>query len=152
MFFRGIHSLNLDVKGRLALPKRYRDAIAEESESQLIITIDWHSPCLLIYSLPEWEMIERKLMSLPNVDTHTRQVQRLLLGHASEVDMDAQGRVLVPALLRPHAGLEKQAILLGQGNKFELWSQQTWDAQRQDMLEQVQQVDAHNGALANLSL
>lgn len=152
MFFRGINAVNLDEKGRFAIPKRYREPLAEESEKQLIATIDWHSPCLLIYALTEWEMIERKLMSLPNVDAHTRLVQRTLLGYASEMEMDAQGRVLLPPLLREHAGLDKQAILLGQGNKFELWSQTVWDAQRDAMLTEVKNIDVSAGALANLSL
>ncbi|WP_178863192.1 division/cell wall cluster transcriptional repressor MraZ [Thiomicrorhabdus cannonii] len=135
LFFRGINSINLDVKGRLAIPKRYRESIADASDNQLVATIDLHSPCLLIYTLDEWEVIERNLMSLPNVDPQARLYQRLLLGHASEMEMDSQGRVLLPSLLRDHAKLDKNAILLGQGNKFELWSQEAWDAQRPDMLD-----------------
>lgn len=143
--------MNLDDKGRFAIPKRYRESIADASDNQLIVTIDLHSPCLLIYTQDEWEVIERKLMSLPNVDPQARLYQRLLLGHATEVEMDAQGRMLLPGLLRDHAKLDKQAILLGQGNKFELWSQEAWDADRPDMLQQVQQSDV-SGSLAMLSL
>lgn len=141
----------MDVKGRLAIPKRYRDAISESCENQLVATIDIHSPCLLIYTLDEWEIIERKLMSLPNVDPKTREYQRLLLGHASEMEMDAQGRVLLPSLLRDHAGLEKEVILLGQGNKFELWSQAVWDVNRPEMLASASRGEV-SSALANLSL
>lgn len=151
LFFRGINSINMDVKGRLAIPKRYRESISEASENQLIATIDIHSPCLLIYTLDEWEIIERKLMSLPNVDPKTREYQRLLLGHASEMEMDGQGRVLLPSLLRNHAGLEKEAILLGQGNKFELWSQQAWDASRPEMLTSASSGEVSE-SLASLSL
>lgn len=135
LFFRGINSINLDVKGRMAIPKRYRESIAEASDNQLVATIDVHSPCLLIYTLDEWEVIERKLMSLPNADQQTRLYQRLLLGHATEMEMDSQGRVLLPGLLREHAKLDKNAILLGQGNKFELWAQEAWDSQRPEMLD-----------------
>lgn len=141
----------MDAKGRLAIPKRYREAISEASDNQLIATIDIHSPCLLVYTLDEWEVIERKLMSLPNVDPKTREYQRLLLGHASEMEMDAQGRVLLPSLLREHATLDKELILLGQGNKFELWSQQTWEASRPDMLASASLGDVSE-SLANLSL
>lgn len=151
LFFRGINAINLDEKGRFAIPKRYRDSIAEASDNHLIATIDLHSPCLLIYTQDEWEVIERKLMSLPNVDPQARMVQRLLLGHASEIDLDGQGRILLPSLLREHAQLDKQAILLGQGNKFELWSQTAWEHNRPDMLTRVQELDGQ-GALANLSL
>lgn len=151
LFFRGINSINMDVKGRLAIPKRYRESIDEASESQLIATIDLHSPCLLIYTRDEWEMIERKLMSLPNMDPKARLVQRLLLGHASELEMDSQGRVLLPSLLREHANLEKNIILLGQGNKFELWSQEAWESSRPEMLDSAS-LGEMTGSLANLSL
>lgn len=151
LFFRGINSINIDAKGRLAIPKRYRESISEASENQLIATIDLHSPCLLVYTLDEWEVIERKLMSLPNVDPQARLYQRLLLGHASEMEMDSQGRVLLPSLLREHAKLEKAAILLGQGNKFELWSQEAWDASRPEMLDTALSNEISE-SLASLSL
>ncbi|MEA3404431.1 MAG: division/cell wall cluster transcriptional repressor MraZ [Pseudomonadota bacterium] len=151
LFFRGINSINIDAKGRMAVPKRYRDAISEASDNQLVATIDLHSPCLLIYTLDEWEVIERKLMSLPNIDPQARMYQRLLIGQASEMEMDAQGRVLLPSQLREHAQLEKPAVLLGQGNKFELWSQQAWDASRPEMLDTVLNGEVSE-SLASLSL
>ncbi len=151
LFFRGINSINIDAKGRMAIPKRYRDAISEASDNQLVATIDLHSPCLLIYTLDEWEVIERKLMSLPNIDPQARMYQRLLIGQASEMEMDAQGRVLLPSQLREHAQLEKPAVLLGQGNKFELWSQEAWDASRPEMLDTVVKGEVSE-SLASLSL
>lgn len=151
LFFRGINSISLDEKGRFAIPKRYRESIADASENQMIATIDLHSACLLIYTQNEWETIERKLMALPNMDPQARLVQRMLLGYASEMEMDGQGRILLPTLLREHAKLGKQAILLGQGNKFELWSQEAWDQDRPDMLGQVQDLDV-SGSLSTLSL
>lgn len=141
----------MDAKGRMAIPKRYRESIEEVSDRQLIATIDLYSPCLLIYTKNEWEVIERKLMSLPNMDPQARLVQRLLLGHATELEMDSQGRVLLPSLLRDHAKLEKNLILLGQGNKFELWSQSAWESSRPKMLGSVSSEDM-TVSLANLSL
>jgi len=151
LFFRGINSINIDAKGRMAVPKRYRDAISEASDNQLVATIDLHSPCLLIYTLDEWEIIERKLMSLPNVNPQARLYQRLLIGQACEMEMDSQGRVLLPSQLREHAKLDKPAILLGQGNKFELWSQEAWDASRPEMLDSVLNGEISE-SLASLSL
>ena len=151
LFFRGINSINLDVKGRMAIPKKYREGISDASDNQLVATIDLHSPCLLIYTLDEWEVIERKLMALPNVDPQARLYQRLLLGHASEMEVDSQGRILIPSLLREHAKIDKPAILLGQGNKFELWSQEAWDASRPEMLESVVSSEVSE-SLASLSL
>ncbi|WP_248851063.1 division/cell wall cluster transcriptional repressor MraZ [Thiomicrospira microaerophila] len=133
------------------MPKRYRESIADACDNNLVATIDLHSPCLLIYTQDEWEVIERKLMALPNMDPNARLVQRMLLGYASEIEMDSQGRLLLPSLLREHAKLDKQALLLGQGNKFELWSQDAWDQQRPEMLTQVQTLEV-SGSLSSLSL
>jgi len=135
----------------MAIPKKYRESISVSSSNQLVATIDLHSPCLLIYTLDEWELIEQKLMAMPNVDPQARLYQRLLLGHASEMEVDSQGRILLPSLLREHANLGKPAILLGQGNKFELWSQEEWDANRPEMLQSVS-ASGVSEALANLSL
>ncbi|MGM0541450.1 MAG: division/cell wall cluster transcriptional repressor MraZ [Pseudomonadota bacterium] len=151
LFFRGINSVNIDIKGRMAVPKKYREAISEASDNQLIATIDLHSPCILIYTLDEWEVIERKLMALPNVNPQNRLYQRLLLGHATEMEIDSQGRILLPSLLREHAKLDKPAILLGQGNKFELWSQEAWDASCPEMLETAM-TNEISESLASLSL
>jgi len=151
LFFRGINSVNLDTKGRMAIPKKYREGISDASDNQLVATIDLHSPCLLIYTLDEWEIIERKLVAMPNMDPQARLVQRLLLGHASEMEIDSQGRILLPSLLREHAKIDKPAILLGQGNKFELWSQEAWDASRPEMLDAAMSDDL-SASLASLSL
>ncbi|MFV2056722.1 MAG: division/cell wall cluster transcriptional repressor MraZ, partial [Thiohalomonadales bacterium] len=92
----------------------------------LIITVD-HSQCLLIYPLPDWEVVEQKLAKLSSFNKHSRRLQRLLLGHATDVDMDSSGRLLVPPPLRKYASIEKQVVLTGQGNKFELWDEKKWN-------------------------
>lgn len=127
--FRGISQINLDAKGRIAMPARYRDALLESGANRLITTID-SDGCLLIYPPAEWDRIEQGLMKLPSLQPQVRRLQRLLLGHATECEMDAQGRMLLPAPLREFAGLEKHAVLVGQGNKFELWNESTWNQQR----------------------
>ncbi len=135
--FRGVNSLNLDAKGRLAVPTRYREELRGSCDSQLVVTIDYQEPCLLIYPAPEWQEIERKLMRLPSFNKGARRVQRLLVGHATDVDMDAQGRILLPPPLREFAGLNKQSVLIGQGNKFELWSEDSWNGRRDSWLEET---------------
>lgn len=117
--------VNLDSKGRLAVPTRYRELLNEESQGQMVCTIDLHQPCLLLYPLPEWEIIEQKLSRLSSMNPAERRVQRLLLGHASECQMDSAGRLLLANTLRQHAGLTKEVMLVGQFNKFELWDEQT---------------------------
>ncbi|MBD1226582.1 MULTISPECIES: division/cell wall cluster transcriptional repressor MraZ [Xenorhabdus] len=130
--FRGATLVNLDSKGRLTVPARYREMLNEVSTGQMVCTIDLHQPCLLLYTLPEWEIIEKKLSRLSSMNPAERRVQRLLLGHASECQMDSAGRLLLASTLRQHAGLTKEVMLVGQFNKFELWDEQVWYQQVQD--------------------
>ncbi|MEW8042771.1 MAG: division/cell wall cluster transcriptional repressor MraZ [gamma proteobacterium symbiont of Phacoides pectinatus] len=127
--FRGVTNINLDAKGRLAIPTRYRDELRDCCGSELVITADTDRS-LLIYPLPEWHQIERKLMRLPTFNKTARQLQRLLVGYATEVEVDAQGRVLLPAPLREFARLDKHVVLVGQGTKFELWDADRWNEQQ----------------------
>ena len=143
--FRGATLVNLDSKGRLAVPVRYRATLIEESQGQMVCTIDLHQPCLLLYTLPQWEIIEQKLSRLSSMNPVERRVQRLLLGHASECQMDSAGRLLLAGTLRQHASLTKEVMLVGQFNKFELWDEQTWYQQvRED-------IDAEQAAQEPLS-
>ncbi|EKF66317.1 protein MraZ [Serratia plymuthica A30] len=130
--------VNLDSKGRLAVPTRYRDLLNEQSQGQMVCTIDLHQSCLLLYPLPEWEIIEQKLSRLSSMNPAERRVQRLLLGHASECQMDSAGRLLLATTLRQHAGLTKEVMLVGQFNKFELWDEQTWYQQVKDDIDAEQ--------------
>lgn len=136
--FRGATMVNLDSKGRLAVPTRYRDLLNEESQGQMVCTIDLHQSCLLLYPLPQWEIIEQKLSRLSSMNPAERRVQRLLLGHASECQMDNAGRLLLANTLRQHAGLTKEVMLVGQFNKFELWDEQTWYQQVKDDIDAEQ--------------
>jgi MraZ protein len=126
--FRGANAINLDAKGRLAMPSRYRDEIVSRSAGQLIVTIDAIDPCLCVYPLPEWEIIETKLRELPSLREETRRLQRLLIGNAVDIELDGAGRFLVPPRLREYAKLDKHAMLVGQLNKFQLWDENAWNA------------------------
>jgi MraZ protein len=126
--FRGVTQLSLDAKGRLAIPAKYRSGLMSFCEGRLVITAD-PSKCLLIYPQPAWEPIEQKLNNLSSFDPRTRGLQRLLVGNASDVEMDAAGRILVSSPLRQFAGLSKEVILVGQGAKFELWDEEQWNVQ-----------------------
>ncbi|MDP2783379.1 MAG: division/cell wall cluster transcriptional repressor MraZ [Sulfurimicrobium sp.] len=131
--FRGSATLNLDSKGRLAVPTRHRDFLLSYCGGRLIVTAD-PSKCLLIYPLPDWEPIEKKLNSLSSFNPQTRSLQRLLVGNASDVELDSAGRILVPTSLRQFAGLEKSVVLAGQGNKFEVWDEEKWQQQNAEAL------------------
>ncbi|MDE1482638.1 division/cell wall cluster transcriptional repressor MraZ [Xenorhabdus bovienii] len=151
--FRGATLVNLDSKGRLTVPARYREMLNEESKGQMVCTIDLHQPCLLLYTLPEWEIIEEKLSRLFSMNLAERRVQRLLLGHASECQMDSAGRLLLANTLRQHAGLTKEVMLVGQFNKFELWDEQAWYQQVQNDIEAEQSTQEPLSArLQDLSL
>ena len=131
--FRGVTQLSLDAKGRLAIPARYRGELMSSCAGHLIITVD-PSRCLLIYPQPAWEPIEQKLNNLSSFDPQTRYLQRLLIGNANDVEMDAAGRILVSPPLRQFAGLSKDVVLVGQGAKFELWDEEQWNLQIENAL------------------
>jgi len=123
---RGPTKISLDAKGRLAIPTRYRERLAARCDGHIICTVD-HRRCLLLYPLPDWEETERKLMRLPSLNPVTQKLRGLLMGYATDLDLDGHGRVLIPKEHRDFANLDRQAFLLGQGNKFELWDEASWN-------------------------
>lgn len=128
--FRGLSDGQVDAKGRIIVPANWRTLVAEEANGALVVTIDPEEPCLLMYPFPRWLEIEEKLESLPTFQPAARRIQRLLIGHASEVELDKQGRILLPGLLREYAQLDKAVMLVGQGKKIEIWNQNTWEDAR----------------------
>ncbi len=134
--FRGVTSLNLDAKGRMAIPARYRELLQSSSNAQHVVTAD-KDRCLLLYPAPEWLVIEERLRNLPTFNEQTRNLQRLYIGHAQDVEMDTQGRILLSAELRSFAGLERRVALVGQGRRFEVWDEETWNRKRDDWLDRV---------------
>ncbi len=135
----------------MVMPTRYRDRLLERCEGRLVITVD-RDQCLLLYPLPDWEEIERKLMRLPTLNEHARRLQRLMVGHASDVELDGHGRVLLPPKLREFARLDRNAILIGQGTRFELWDEQRWDERRDEWLNAEPSAELLPPELGSLSL
>lgn len=131
---RGVTNITLDAKGRMSFPRRYQDKLNDACAGQVVVTVD-QDHCLLIYPMPEWELIERKLVKLPSFNKQARRLQRLLIGHATECELDSAGRILLPAPLRQFAGLDKKAVMIGQGNKFELWDEEVWNQRTNEWLE-----------------
>ncbi|QJD71249.1 division/cell wall cluster transcriptional repressor MraZ [Marinobacterium sp. LSUCC0821] len=150
--FRGVNKINLDAKGRMALPARYRDQIADCCENQLVATIDTETRCLLLYPLPEWEAIEKKIDALPSFNPAARRIQRLLIGHATDIDLDSSGRLLLPQPLREYAQMDKKLVLLGQGRKFEIWGEEQWNSARDLYLAENDEAVALPEDLLTLSL
>lgn len=135
--FRGLTAVNLDPKGRMAMPVRYRECLQDSCKNRMVVTIDTEASCLLLYPEDIWETIEQKLETLPSFNPAARRIQRLLIGHATEVELDTQGRILLPPLLREYANLTKKALLVGQGKKFELWDEEHWRVGREQWLEET---------------
>ena len=139
--FRGANAINLDVKGRVAIPTRYRQSLLDDCAGRLVCTIDTVQSCLLLYPLHEWEEIELKLQKRATTDPHERRIRRLLLGYAMEGDMDKNGRFHLSTPLRQHAKLDKQIMLVGQLNKFEIWDADVWQQQIEQDIQTEQQGD-----------
>ncbi|MCG9697778.1 division/cell wall cluster transcriptional repressor MraZ [Shewanella sp. Isolate11] len=151
--FRGASAINLDTKGRIAIPKRYRETLHVEFNSQIVITVDFQSKCLLIYPLEAWTKIEAKLALLSDTQGPERAMKRMLLGYAHECELDANGRLLLPPPLRQYANLDKHAMLVGQLNKFELWDEAEWQRQIELSHETIQsEAFAESERLADFSL
>ena len=149
--FRGANAISLDAKGRLAMPSRYRDELVARCSGQLIVTIDAVDPCLCVYPLAEWELIENKLRELASFREENRRLQRLLIGNAVDLELDASGRFLVPPRLREYAKLDKRAMLVGQLNKFQLWDEDSWNAVAEADLAAIKQPGALSDDLRGIS-
>jgi MraZ protein len=128
--FQGAAALSLDVKGRLAIPVRHREALAAAADGRLVLTAHPHR-CLLLYPEPAWEPIRDKVLAASSMNPQSAAIKRLLVGNAREETMDAAGRLLVAPELRQFAELEKQVWLVGQGSHFEIWSDRGWQQQQQ---------------------
>ncbi len=149
--FRGANKLTLDAKGRMVMPTRYRERLQERCGGKLVITVD-KDQCLLVYPLPDWEEIERKLMRLPSLHPQSRRLQRLMVGHATDLELDGHGRVLLPPKLREFALLTRDAMLIGQGLHFELWDEARWNERRDEWLASEETATDLPAELGTLSL
>lgn len=141
--FTGSHSINMDPKGRMAIPTRIRDALLSSCAGRLVLTAHPEERCLLVYPEPRWQEVLPSIQALPTMQKAARRVQRLLIGYACPLELDGNGRVLVPPTLRSYAELDKKLMLVGLGDKLELWSEDSWGALldepgEEDLPEEVQ--------------
>lgn len=139
--FRGANAISIDDKGRLAIPSKYRSQLLSQAEGKLVCTIDTVQSCLLLYAVPDWKVVEKRLAGLSSFNPTERRLQRMLLGHAHDCEMDKNGRLLIAPTLRTHAQLDKKVMLVGQLNKFEIWSEDAWNEQIRRDIEIEQQGD-----------
>ena len=132
--FRGVSYVTIDAKGRMSVPVRYREQLSQLCNGEVVVTIDTEENCLMLYPLPAWNDVERKIEALPTFNKAARRIQRLLIGHATDSQMDRSGRLLLPAPLREYALMEKKLVLLGQINKIEIWSESHWLSRREQLI------------------
>ncbi|WP_372749502.1 division/cell wall cluster transcriptional repressor MraZ [Litorivivens sp.] len=126
--FTGSNNVTMDSKGRLAIPAKIRDALVESCGGRIVVTAHTEDRCVLVYPEQEWAELKEKIAALPNMNAKARRIQRLVLGYAQPLELDGNGRVLLPQTLRDYAQLEKKLMLVGQNNKLELWSEALWNS------------------------
>lgn len=151
--FRGYSRLALDAKGRLSVPARYRVQLASVCGNRLVLTVNPWDRCLWMYPVPEWEAVEAKLVQLSDADRRDRRAKQILSGYATDCELDSHGRVLLPPELRAFSALERDVVLMGQRNRFDIWNKAAWDARCEEWFEQVDHPAGElSGKLRELSL
>tara|TARA_B100000686_G_C16382282_1_gene758130 strand:- start:87 stop:545 length:459 start_codon:yes stop_codon:yes gene_type:complete len=151
--FRGIHTVTVDSKGRFAVPSKVRDLLLKEQVVELVITLNPWDRALWLYPLLEWERIENLLSTLSDFDRQTRRTKQIMRGYASDCSLDPQGRILLSQEMRSLTAIEKDTVLLGQGNKLEIWEASAWKEERDSWLESVgEQAASTSSGLDSLSL
>jgi MraZ protein len=149
MAFRGVDTINLDGKGRFSIPTKYRTELQEYCDCKMVVTAS-RDRCLVLYPLPLWEDVESKLKKLPTLNDTAMRFKRFILGYASQCDMDAQGRILLPEKLREFAGLDKRIVLCSQIDRFEIWAEAAWEENVDAWLQDDENPEALKEVLGNL--
>lgn len=126
--FQGANQVNLDAKGRMAVPARVREPLTQGGTVKLVLTAHPEG-CLLLYPEPAWEPIRARVMAFPSLDRQLNLWKRLLIGFAQECEPDGAGRLLIPPELRDFAHITRQVMFVGQGTHFEIWDLEQWNAQ-----------------------
>jgi MraZ protein len=139
--FRGTSTINIDDKGRLAIPTRYREELQACCDRKLVVTIAMNARCagekgcLWLYPETEWEKVEKTINALPTLNPTAINLKRFFIGNGTECEMDSQGRLLLPEKLRKHAGMDKKIILVGLGEKFEVWNEDAFNAKEAEFFD-----------------
>jgi MraZ protein len=147
MFF-GETAINLDAKGRLAVPMRYREDLREQCGNRMVLTYSaFDSGVLWLYLEKEWQRVRDEVMALPSLNSSHRSLQRRLVGSATAVEPDGNGRILLPPSLRDVTGLEKRVVMLGMGSRFEIWNENTLNQKRDEEANLDEQASAEMARL-----
>ena len=140
--FRGSSYHTLDAKGRLIIPARFREVIkADGHDGVMVSRMD---SCLLAYPFEEWQQLETKIMSQVDKSENMRRFRRVFIGGAHECNCDKQDRILIPPTLREYAGLDKEIVLVGVLDHFEIWSREGWDSESMNLEEDLKKEEVRN--------
>ena len=137
--FRGSFEHSVDSKGRVSVPSRFREILAERYEGKLVLTMDFDK-CIMVYPLEEWERVEEKIKSLPQSQKEVKDYTRFVFSNASECELDKQGRILIPPTLREGAGISKSVMVVGILNKMEIWNKGSWDTRKSQTGDKIGEV------------
>ena len=140
--FRGSSFHTIDPKGRIIVPKRFRETIQSDGNSDLMISR--MDSGLVAYTLSDWEKIETKILSLAEKSDSMRRFRRVFIGGAFQCSCDKQDRILVPPTLRDYAGLDREIVIVGVLDHFEIWSRQNWDKENSFMEKDMQKEEVRN--------
>lgn len=149
--FRGRYEHAIDAKGRTSVPSRFREVMSAQGDSQLVLTTGLES-CLVAYPMAEWLAFENRLSALPQFDANVVTLKRIYVSGAVECDVDKVGRLLIPAALRKHAGLKRDALWAGMGSYIELWAKESFEDLRKEVLSDQDRRLEIARALAELGL
>ena len=137
--FRGSFEHSVDSKGRVSVPSRFREILAERYEGKLVLTMDFDK-CIMVYPLEEWERIEEKIKSLPQAQKEVKDYTRFVFSNATECELDKQGRILIPQSLREGALISKSVMVVGILNKMEIWDKGAWDTRKSQTGDKIGEV------------
>lgn len=124
--FKGSFQFTIDAKGRVSIPSRFREILAERYEEKLVVTNDLDK-CLVAFPFEEWSLIEQKIRDLPSSAPDVKAFMRFIYSRATECELDRQGRVLIPPPLREYAQLKRDVVIVGMGHKMEIWDPSLWE-------------------------
>ncbi len=151
--FRGINTVSVDAKNRIALPSKIRELLRDNHITELVSTLNPWDRCIWLYPLHEWVRIEEKLSTLSDLNSETRRTKQIMRGYASDVSLDGNGRFVISSEMIKLSNIQDDAIILGQGNKIEIWDSQNWYGERDKWLDSVAEPNrTNNSTLSDLSL
>jgi MraZ protein len=140
MSFMGTYQNNVDPKGRVSIPVKYRDALGEH-----FYVTKGFDRCIDIYTTDEWEKFAGKLHKLSVTKRDMRDFVRFIFGNATDVELDKQGRILLPSMLRETVGIEKEVVVMGVGNKIEIWDRATWEEHQEELAQHISDISENVG-------